>query len=81
MSQNIENALTNIEADEERLDADEVLRLFRARTGAGLHFRNGTNELTYCGVKGTATSGAPAELLRSWKRAARRKLERKAGVR
>ena len=78
MSQNLENALAMLE--EQGIGDDELLARFRANTGAGLHFRNGTNELTYCGVKGTCTSGAAKELLGSWMRAARRRLARKAGA-
>ena len=80
MSQNIENALAMLEGFGKTMGDDELLATFRAKTGAGLHFRNGVSELSYCGVKGTATSGSSRELLGSWSRAARLRLARKAGA-
>ncbi|WP_306050138.1 hypothetical protein [Oceaniradius stylonematis] len=74
MSQNLECALAFF-ANNKKGDADEVLARWRSITGAGLHFRNGSYELSYCGVRGTATSGAAAQLIRSWTRAAKRKLD------
>ncbi|MCR9122980.1 MAG: hypothetical protein NXH91_11985 [Phyllobacteriaceae bacterium] len=74
MSQNLERSLAYFDRHRAS-DAEDVLERWRARTGAKLQFKNGTFELTYCGVRGSATSGAAAQLIRSWTRNARRKLD------
>jgi hypothetical protein len=76
MSQNLERALAFFD-NNKKGDADEVLARWQSITGAGLQFRHGTYELSYCGVRATATSGAAAQLIRSWKRAAQRRLDAK----
>ena len=82
MSRNLKIALETLETLEKHGELTDYDRLgrFCASGGARVQFRNGTNELICCGVKGTATSGAAKELLASWTRAARRRLARKAGA-
>lgn len=74
MSQNIERALAYFEKYHDS-DPDHVLACWRALTGARLELRCGTYELTYAGVRGTASSGAAHQLIGSWKRAAKRRLD------
>lgn len=80
MSQNLEHALAFFERHRNS-DPEQLLRCWRAMTGARLQFRQGTYELTYAGVRGTASSGAARQLIGSWTRAAKRRLDaRKAGA-
>lgn len=55
-----------------------TIDVLTAMHGARVRYITGTYELRMGGVAGTSTSGGDKELLDSWLRAARRKLERSA---